>query len=129
MRQRTLLTLRATTVHPEVQSKILDLAFDGDSLFGNHIDEALTAIKKDTDTAKALGTLQYLKVPFRGARGRGFSEYRGNYQLAQTDQSYQPQYRQGHQQQSYRQPTTAGFSRHGSRRKPVSQALDSGRKQ
>lgn len=72
--------LHATWFRPEVQNKILDLPFDGEALYGKHVDEALQDIKKDTETAKSLGTLQYRKVPFRGARGRGNASYRGSYQ-------------------------------------------------
>lgn len=54
--------LKATTFRPEVQAKILDLPFDGQDLFGPHIDEALQGIKKDNDTARALGTLQFINL-------------------------------------------------------------------
>lgn len=64
--------LRSTSFRPEVQAKIIDMPFNGELLFGQHVDDALNAIKKDTETAKALGTLQFRKPPFRGARGRGF---------------------------------------------------------
>ncbi|KAJ1080692.1 hypothetical protein NDU88_000886, partial [Pleurodeles waltl] len=56
--------LKATSFRPEVQSRILDMPYDGESLFGKHVDDALQAIKTDTDTAKSLGILQYRKQPF-----------------------------------------------------------------
>lgn len=49
--------LKATSFRQEVQMKILNMPYDGESLFGQHVDEALQMIK-DTDTARALGTLQ-----------------------------------------------------------------------
>lgn len=118
--------LKATTFCPEVQGKILDMPFDGESLFGKHIDDALQAIKTDTDTAKALGALQYRKTPFRGARGRGNYSFRGGYNR------YQPQtytsYRQSYQQQQqYQAPPQATYSRQP--RKKQSQPRDTGRKQ
>ncbi|XP_078523024.1 uncharacterized protein LOC144792043 [Lissotriton helveticus] len=107
--------LRATTFRPEVQTKILDMAYDGDSLFGKHIDDALLAIKTDTETAKSLGTLQYKRGSFRGARGRGYSS-RGNYSNQQNRQ-YQSQYKQPYYQTSYRQPASGSFSRQGGKRR------------
>lgn len=46
--------LKATSFRQEVQTKIIDMPYDGESLFGHHIDEALQTLKKDTDTSKAL---------------------------------------------------------------------------
>lgn len=109
--------LKSTNFRPEVQSKILDMPFDGDSLFGRHVDEALQELKKDTDTAKALGTLQYRKVPFRGARGRGSYSFRGASQRY-SSQNYQGRYTyQQQQQQSYRAPPQAAY-RQNRRRQP-----------
>lgn len=91
--------LRATAFRPEVQHKILDLPFNGEDLFGKHVDNALQSIKKDTE-AKSLGTLQYRKVPFRGSRGRGQPSYRGGYQQSRytsyssSSQPYRQQYTQ-----------------------------------
>lgn len=95
--------LKATWFRPEVQNKILDLPFDGEALFGKHVDGALQDIKKDTETARSLGTLQYRRAPFRGTRGRSTTVYRGSYQqqrytpYSSTSQSYRPSYqnRQG----------------------------------
>lgn len=72
--------LKATSFQSEVQTKILNMPYDGQLLFGTHIDEALQGIKKDTETARALGTLQFKNPPFRGSRGRGQFSYRGGYQ-------------------------------------------------
>ncbi|KAJ1126111.1 hypothetical protein NDU88_004520 [Pleurodeles waltl] len=69
--------LKSTSFRPEVQSRVLDMPFDGESLFGKHVDDMLQAIKTDTDTAKSLGTLQYKKQPLRGARGRGVTPFEG----------------------------------------------------
>ncbi|KAJ1158133.1 hypothetical protein NDU88_010827, partial [Pleurodeles waltl] len=43
--------LKATNLRPEVQTKILDLPYDGEALFGKHVDDALQRIQADTDTA------------------------------------------------------------------------------
>ncbi|XP_078503723.1 uncharacterized protein LOC144762414 [Lissotriton helveticus] len=69
--------LKATSFRQEVQTKVLDMPYDGQHLFGEKIDEALQTIKKDTDTARALGTLQFRSQSFRGSRGRGQSSYKG----------------------------------------------------
>ncbi|XP_078510507.1 uncharacterized protein LOC144770093 [Lissotriton helveticus] len=117
--------LKATTFRPEVQLKVLDMAYDGESLFGKHVDEALQTIKTDKDTAKSLGSLQYKRGSFRGARGCGYS-YRGNYY--QQGRQYQQQYRQNYQS-SYRQSGSAGFSRQGGRRRTNNQGRDNHKKQ
>lgn len=65
--------LKATTFHPEVQAKVLDMPFDGECLFGKHIDEKLQSIKKDTDTVKALGNLQQRQFQSFWARSQGNS--------------------------------------------------------
>lgn len=96
--------LKATTFRPEVPTKILDRPYDGQELFGKHIDEALQGIKKDTDTAKTLGTLQYKRTHFRGARGKSQSFYRGGYQqyrypsyTSSSSQQYRTQFSQRQQ--------------------------------
>lgn len=97
--------LKATSFRPEVQTKILDMPYDGQLLFGTHIDEALQGIKKDTETARALGTLQFKNPPFRGSRGRGQFSSRGGYQqyrssYSSSTQQYRLQYQQCPQQSS-----------------------------
>lgn len=118
--------LRATSFRPEVQTKILDMPYDGESLFGKHIDDALLAIKTDTDTAKSLAALQYKRGAFRGARGRGYPS-RGAYHHQQQRQ-YQPQYRQ-YSQSSYRKPASETYSRPSGRKRSTFQNRDSGKKQ
>lgn len=118
--------LKATPFRPEVQTKILDMAYDGDSLFGKHINDALLAITNDTDIAKSLGALQYRRILFRG---RGFTTYRGGYQSNQQNCQYEPQYCQNYNKSSYRQSSTAGFSRQGSRKGTQQQGRDSARTQ
>lgn len=54
--------LRAINFRPEVQTKIIYLPYDGEVLFGNHVDEALKTTKTDKDIATSLGMLQYKKV-------------------------------------------------------------------
>ncbi|XP_069499391.1 nucleolar and coiled-body phosphoprotein 1-like [Ambystoma mexicanum] len=61
--------LRATDFRQDVQTRVLDMPFDGNNLFGKAVDESLQAIKTDTETARALGTLQQ-RWPFRSAGGR-----------------------------------------------------------
>ncbi|KAJ1148088.1 hypothetical protein NDU88_000929 [Pleurodeles waltl] len=123
--------LKATSFRPEVQSRVLDMPFDGESLFGKHVDDMLQAIKTDTDTAKSLGTLQYKKQPFRGARGRGnysfrggYQQYRSQYQSSST--GAQHQYHQ--QQQHYRLPPAAAY-KHPARGRGAARGRDTGRKQ
>ncbi|KAJ1133827.1 hypothetical protein NDU88_000301 [Pleurodeles waltl] len=116
--------LKATSFRPEVQSRILDMPYDGESLFGKHVDDALQAIKTDTDTAKSLGTLQYRKQPFRGARGRGFTSFQGSFNRQYQQSQYRPSY---HQQ--YRQSSTASYTRQGGKRRQGSQSRDQPRKQ
>lgn len=117
--------LKATSFRPEVQTKILDMAYDGESLFGKQIDAALLAIRTDTDTAKSLAALQYKRGTFRGARGHDFIS-RG-YQT-QQHKPYQSQYRQ-YGQSSYRRPASDKFSRQGGRKRSTNQGRDSNRKQ
>lgn len=85
--------LKATPFHPEVQSKVLDMPFDGENLFRKHVDE-LQGIKKDTETARSLGTLQQ-------RRFQSFRRGRGQFQQRQSYQSYryQPYGQQGYRSQ------------------------------
>lgn len=91
--------LKATSFRPEVQVKIVDMPFDGENLFGKHIDEALKGMKDYTDTAKALGSLQ--QSNFQSYHGRGS---RGRFNKRSSFQSgrYQP-YQQGYHQYNYNQ--------------------------
>lgn len=85
------------------------MPFDGECLFGQHVDEMLNSIKKDTETAKSLASLQYRKQPFRGATGRStFSNKRGFAQQG-SYHTYQPsnRYQGQRQQQRYGQRSTA----------------------
>lgn len=123
--------LRATWFRPEIQNKILDLPYDGDMLFGKHVDDTLQDIKKDTETARSLGTLQYRKTPFRGARGRGSGSYRGNYQQQRyapysQSQTYKPQYSNQYGQQ---RGQSTSFSRQPQRGRQGRQARDSTKRQ
>ncbi|XP_078520177.1 uncharacterized protein LOC144784935 [Lissotriton helveticus] len=117
--------LKATWFRQEVQNRVLDLPFDGEMLFGKHVDDTLQNIKKDTDTAKSLGSLTYRKVPFRGARGRGFTSYRGNQQRfsSQSSQSYKPNY------SNQRQGQSASFSRNPPRGRQQRQGRDNTKRQ
>ncbi|XP_069478563.1 protein archease isoform X1 [Ambystoma mexicanum] len=49
--------LKATDFRQDVQTRVLDMAFDGNNLFGKAVDESLQAIKTDSETARALGVL------------------------------------------------------------------------
>ena len=50
--------LKSTTFRPEVQSRIMDMPFDGSNVFGKKVDDTLQSIKADTETARSLGVLQ-----------------------------------------------------------------------
>lgn len=96
--------LKSTSFRPEVQTKIIDMPFDGEHLFGQHVEDALATIKKDTETAKSLGTLQFRKSTFRGARGKGTFSTRRNFAQQGSFQSFQSSNRyQGQRQQQYGQ--------------------------
>ena len=77
--------LKSTTFRQEIQSVVLDMPFDGRSLSGKHVDEALQGLKTDTDTVKTLGLLQYRRYgayTFRGSKRSqnyrgGFNQYGG----------------------------------------------------
>ena len=93
--------------------------YDGESLFGKHVDDALQTTKADTDTARSLGNLQR-SFTFQGSRVRGSSYYRENYQRFQQ---YQPHSYQGHQyglqqghQQQYRQTPPASYNQQSPRK-------------
>lgn len=111
--------LKATAFRPEVQAKVLDMPFDGERLFGEHIDDMLQGIKKDTETAKALGTLQFKQNSFRGSRGRG-QQSRGNYQgyksSYNSSQQYKPQYQQRQQQQGQSSYNKSSFRGRGGKK-------------
>ncbi|XP_078497668.1 uncharacterized protein LOC144754027 [Lissotriton helveticus] len=47
--------LRLTGLKPDAQKKILNLPFNGTSLFGSHADDEMTKMKSEMDTVKAVG--------------------------------------------------------------------------
>lgn len=69
--------LKATDFRQDVQTRVLDMPFDGNNLFGKAVDDSLQAIKADTETARALGTLQQRRTPFRSSGGKGASKGSG----------------------------------------------------
>ena len=44
---------------PEVQASIINMPLTGSALFGPEVDETLQQIKKDNETAKSMGALQF----------------------------------------------------------------------
>ncbi|KAJ1185206.1 hypothetical protein NDU88_002000 [Pleurodeles waltl] len=98
--------LRTSGFKPEIQQAVLNMPFNEKQLFGPEVDTAIEKLKKDTDTAKAMGALYspqsrgtystFRKTPFRGG-------FRGQATQASTSQatpsSYQGQYRGGFQGQ------------------------------
>ncbi|KAJ1189935.1 hypothetical protein NDU88_006677 [Pleurodeles waltl] len=49
--------LRTSGFKPEIQQAVLNMPFNGQQLFGPEVDTAIEKLKKDTDTAKAMGAL------------------------------------------------------------------------
>ncbi|KAJ1208071.1 hypothetical protein NDU88_003461 [Pleurodeles waltl] len=94
--------LRTSGFKPEIQQAVLNMPVNEKLLFGPEVDTAIEKLKKDTDTAKAMGALYspqsrgsyntFRKTPFRGG-------FRGQATQASTSQSapptYQGQYRGG----------------------------------
>ncbi|KAJ1087218.1 hypothetical protein NDU88_000404 [Pleurodeles waltl] len=65
--------LRTSGFKPEIQQAVLNMPFNEKQLFGPEVDTAIEKLKKDTDTAKAMGALyspqsrgSFRKTPFRG---------------------------------------------------------------
>ncbi|KAJ1197517.1 hypothetical protein NDU88_001374, partial [Pleurodeles waltl] len=49
--------LRSSGFKPEIQQAVLNMPFNQQQLFGPQVDTAIEKIKKDTDTARAMGAL------------------------------------------------------------------------
>ncbi|XP_078518404.1 mitogen-activated protein kinase-binding protein 1 [Lissotriton helveticus] len=47
--------LRLTGLKPDAQRKIVNLPFNGSTLFGSHVDDEMTKMKSELDTLKAVG--------------------------------------------------------------------------
>ncbi|XP_078499663.1 uncharacterized protein LOC144755060 [Lissotriton helveticus] len=67
--------LRISGFKTEVQNNILNTPFNGETLFGAPVDEKLTQLKKDNETARSMGALQFRGMrrgtPMRRLNGRG----------------------------------------------------------
>ncbi|KAJ1136534.1 hypothetical protein NDU88_002949 [Pleurodeles waltl] len=101
--------LRTSGFKPEIQQAVLNMPFNEQQLFGPEVDTAIEKLKKDTDTAKAMGALYspqgrgtfgtFCKTTFRGG-------FRGQATQASTSHStpstYQGQYQRGGFQGQYR---------------------------
>ncbi|KAJ1194439.1 hypothetical protein NDU88_003728 [Pleurodeles waltl] len=101
--------LRTSVFKPEIQQAVLNMPFNEQQLFGPDVDSAIEKLKKDTDTAKAMGALYspqgrgtfgtFRRTPFRGG-------FRGQATQASTSQStpstYQGQYQRGGFRGQYR---------------------------
>ncbi|KAJ1172555.1 hypothetical protein NDU88_004400 [Pleurodeles waltl] len=49
--------LQSSGFKPEIQQAVLNMPFNQEQLFGPEVDTAIEKLKKDTDTAKAMGAL------------------------------------------------------------------------
>ncbi|KAJ1186747.1 hypothetical protein NDU88_003528 [Pleurodeles waltl] len=65
--------LHTSGFKPEIQQAVLNMPFNEQQLFGPEVDTAIEKLKKETDTAKAMGALHspqsrgtFRKTPFRG---------------------------------------------------------------
>ncbi|KAJ1112600.1 hypothetical protein NDU88_000862 [Pleurodeles waltl] len=65
--------LRSSGFKPEIQQAVLNMPFNQEQLFGPEVDTAIEKLKKDTDTAKAMGALYSPQVrgTFRKPQFRG----------------------------------------------------------
>ncbi|KAJ1170443.1 hypothetical protein NDU88_002320 [Pleurodeles waltl] len=90
--------LRSSGFKPEIQQAILNMPFNEKQLFGPEVDTAIEKMKKDSDTAKAMGALyttqyrgSFRKPQYRG----GFRAQTSEASTSQSKPSYQPQYQLG----------------------------------
>ncbi|KAJ1093052.1 hypothetical protein NDU88_006161 [Pleurodeles waltl] len=97
--------LRTSGFKPEIQQAVLNMPFNGQQLFGPEVDTAIEKLKKDTDTAKAMGALYspqsigtFRKTQFRG----GFRGQTTEATTSQTKPTYQSQYQRGGFRGQYR---------------------------
>ncbi|XP_069063197.1 uncharacterized protein [Pleurodeles waltl] len=88
--------LRTSGFKPEIQQAVLNMPFNEQQLFGPELDTAIEKLKKDTDTAKAMGALYspqgrgtfgtFRKTTFRG----GFRGQATEASTSQTRPTYLP---------------------------------------
>ncbi|KAJ1092577.1 hypothetical protein NDU88_005687 [Pleurodeles waltl] len=97
--------LRSSGFKPEIQQAVLNMPFNQQQLFGPEVDTAIEKMKKDTDTAKAMGALYssqygetFRKPQFRG----GFRQQPSEASTSQTKTTYQSQYQRGGFRGSFR---------------------------
>ncbi|KAJ1157445.1 hypothetical protein NDU88_010157 [Pleurodeles waltl] len=97
--------LRTSGFNPEIQQAVLNMPFNGLQLFGLEVDTAIEKLKKDTETAKAMGALYspqsrstFRKTQFRG----GFRDQRSEPSTSQARPTYQGQYQRGGFRGQYR---------------------------
>ncbi|KAJ1082489.1 hypothetical protein NDU88_002654 [Pleurodeles waltl] len=90
--------LRSSGFKPEIQQAVLNMPFNQQQLFGPQVDTAIEKMKKDTDTAKAMGALYssqyrgtFRKPQFRG----GFRQQPSEAFTSQAIPTYQSQYQRG----------------------------------
>ncbi|KAJ1105605.1 hypothetical protein NDU88_003010 [Pleurodeles waltl] len=97
--------LRRSGFKPEIQQAVLNMPFNQHQLFGPEVNTTIEKMKKDTDTAKAMGALyssQY-RGTFRKPQFRGrFTQQPSEPSTSQTKPSYQSQYQRGGFRGSYR---------------------------
>ncbi|KAJ1081017.1 hypothetical protein NDU88_001204 [Pleurodeles waltl] len=97
--------LRTSGFKPEIQQAVLNMPFNEQQLFGPEVDIAIEKLKKDTDTAKAMGALYspqgrgtfgtFRKTTFRGG-------FRGPATEASTSQTRPPTYQGQYQRGGFR---------------------------
>ncbi|KAJ1147746.1 hypothetical protein NDU88_000605 [Pleurodeles waltl] len=96
---------RTSGFKPQIQQAMLNMPINEQQLFGPEVDTAIEKLKKDTDTAKAMGALfspqsrgTFRKTPFRG----GFRGQPTETTTSQTRPTYQSQYQRGSFRGQYR---------------------------
>ncbi|KAJ1196529.1 hypothetical protein NDU88_000399 [Pleurodeles waltl] len=97
--------LRTSGFKPEIQQAMLNMPFNRQQWFGPEVDTAIEKLKKDTDTAKAMGALYspqsrgtFCNTQFRG----GFRGQTTEPTTSQTRPTYQSQYQRGSFRGQYR---------------------------
>ncbi|KAJ1124101.1 hypothetical protein NDU88_002563 [Pleurodeles waltl] len=97
--------LRTSGFKPVIQQAMLNMPFNGQQLFGPEVDTAIEKLKKDTDTAKAMGALYspQNRGTFRKTQfGGGFRGQSTEPTTSQTRPTCQSQYQRGSFRGQYR---------------------------
>ncbi|XP_078512718.1 uncharacterized protein LOC144772342 isoform X2 [Lissotriton helveticus] len=81
--------LRISGFKPEVQANIINTPFNGEQLFGSTVDDTLNQLKKDNETAKSMGALQFRGNLRRGATSTRRPTGRGSFHSGTSHQVFQ----------------------------------------